>query len=43
MKEKKIVPFFERFLENQDNVNMSETKGGRRDMTAKWPSDSDEN
>ncbi len=42
MKETKQTPFFKRFLENSEDVDMAKASGGYRDYTLKWPSDSDE-
>ncbi len=39
--EKKATPFFERFL-TESMEDMKDAKGGYRDYTMKYPSDSDE-
>lgn len=35
-------PFFSKFLEEQKIENLNELKGGKPDMTMKYPSDNDE-
>ncbi len=37
---KKATPFFERFLEDQENLSV--VRGGKGEQTMKAPSDSDE-